>query len=209
MPTDRTASTWRTSVLGAGSLLVGLALLGVGVALLELAGLGLDPWNVLADGLRRRTGWSLGSLIIGIGVVVLLAWVPLGERPGLGTVANVALVGTVVDAVLAVAPPPQALGLRAVAMVAGIVTFGAGSGLYLSPGLGPGPRDGLMTGLTRVTGAPLSLVRAALELSALTAGWALGGTVGVGTVTYALGVGPCVAVALRLAAPLRARLPTR
>lgn len=172
-------------------LLPGLACCGIGMALMVLADLGLGPWIVLDQGLSERTGMPVGTTGILVGLVVLLAWVPLHQRLGVGTVCNVILIGVVLDAVLVVVPSPQALASRWAFMLAGVVLVGLGSGLYIGAGLGPGPRDGIMTGLA-ARGHSLRLVRTVLEVAALATGWLLGGSVGVGTVVFALGIGPLV-----------------
>lgn len=172
-------------------LVPGLVACGVGLALMVRADLGLGPWEALHQGLSERSGVPIGTMGILVGLVVLAFWVPLRQRPGVGTVCNVVLIGLVIDAVLAVAPEPERLVVRTACLVAGIVLMGVGSGLYIGAGLGPGPRDGLMTGLAG-RGHSLRLVRTLIELAALAAGWALGGTVGVGTIAFALGIGPLV-----------------
>jgi len=179
----------------------GLAACGVGLALMVRARLGLGPWDVLHQGLSTRTGLPIGILVILVGLLVLLGWVPLRQRLGIGTVCNALLIGLVIDAVLAVAPEPRALVARWAFLLSGVALMGLGSGLYIGAGLGPGPRDGLMTGLA-AKGHSLRLVRTVIELSALAAGWALGGTVGVGTLMFALGIGPLVQMFLgRLTIP--------
>ncbi len=169
----------------------GLAACGVGLALMVRARLGLGPWDVLHQGLSTRTGLPIGTLVILVGLVVLLGWFPLRQRLGVGTVCNALLIGLVIDAVLAVAPEPGGLVIRSAFLLTGVVLVGLGSGLYIGAGLGPGPRDGLMTGLAS-RGYSLRLVRTLIELSALGAGWALGGTAGLGTLVFALGIGPLV-----------------
>ena len=182
-------------------LLPGLVLCGTGLALMVLGDLGLGPWEVLHQGISERTGVPIGTVGIVVGFVVLVAWVPLRQRPGVGTLCNVVIIGLVVDAVLAVVSAPSATALRWACMLGGVVLFGLGSGLYIGAGLGPGPRDGLMTAISR-RGHSLRLVRTLIELSALIAGWALGGTVGVGTVVFAFGIGPLVQLFLgRLTIP--------
>ncbi len=182
-------------------LLAGLLLCGTSVALLVTSGLGLGPWDVLHEGLAVRTGLPIGRMVIAVGAVVLLGWLPLRQRPGIGTLANVVVIGLAVDAVLAVLPPFTGTGPRLLAAAAAVPLMGVGSGLYLGVDLGPGPRDGIMTGLAD-RGVPVGVARTGIELSALAAGWLLGGTVGIGTVWFALGVGPAVAWALpRLRAP--------
>ncbi|MGI8684515.1 MAG: YczE/YyaS/YitT family protein [Acidimicrobiales bacterium] len=172
-------------------LLPGLCACGLGLALMVLADLGLGPWEALHQGLSARTGVPIGTTGILVGMAVLVAWVPMRQRPGIGTVCNVVLIGLVIDAVLAVAPEPAGLVARVLYMGAGIVLFGLGSGLYIGAGLGPGPRDGLMTGVA-ARGHSLRLVRTLLELSVLAVGWALGGSVGIGTIAFALCIGPLV-----------------
>lgn len=182
-------------------LLPGLASCGFGLALMVLADLGLGPWEALHQGLSARTGIPIGTTGILVGVLVLVGWIPMHQRPGIGTLCNVAGIGLVIDAVLAVAPEPNGLVARAACLAVGIVAVGLGSGLYIGAGLGPGPRDGLMTGLA-ARGHSLRLVRTLIELSALAAGWALGGSVGVGTVAFAVTIGPLVQAFLgRLALP--------
>jgi len=184
-------------------LLTGLVLCGTGLALMVLADLGLGPWEVLHQGLSHRTGIPIGRTGILVGFVVLAAWVPLRLRPGLGTVCNVVLIGLVIDAVLALVPPPTGMAVRAAVMVAGVVLVGIGSGLYIGAGLGAGPRDGLMTGLAGRGVGSVRAVRTAIELSALSGGWLLGGRVGIGTIVFALGIGPLVQAALgRLTVPV-------
>jgi uncharacterized membrane protein YczE len=172
-------------------LLFGLVLFGVGIALMVRADLGLGPWDVLHQGLSERTDLAIGTITILVGLVVLLLWLPIRERPGLGTVLNVLLIGLVADATLAVLDAPEPMWLRVVFLVTGVFVFGPGSGLYIGAGLGPGPRDGLMTGLAR-GGRSVRRVRTSIELTVLAVGAALGGTVGVGTVLFALTIGPNV-----------------
>jgi uncharacterized membrane protein YczE len=170
-------------------LVAGIVLLGGGIALTVQARLGLSPYDVLHQGLSEVTGLSFGLVVILLGVVILLAWIPLGQRLGIGTVLNTLTVGLIVDAALATLPEPDSLALRWPYLLLGIVVIGLGIGLYIGAGLGPGPRDGLMTGIA-ARGHPLWLVRTLLELAALGAGWLLGGDVGVGTVLFAFGIGP-------------------
>lgn len=177
-------------------LYLGLVLYGVSIAALVVADLGLMPWEVLHQGLARRLNLSLGTVIIAVGVLVLLAWIPLRERPGLGTVSNVVVVGLVADAVLAVVDPPSSLAVRIALAAAGIACNALATAAYVGVGLGPGPRDGLMTGLARRTGRPVGPIRTGIEALVVAAGWLLGGTVGVVTVVYALAIGPLVQVLL-------------
>ncbi|MCG5434355.1 hypothetical protein LV457_18960 [Mycobacterium sp. MYCO198283] len=184
---------------GRGSaLLVGLVGYGVSMAMMVEAGLGLDPWDVLHQGLALRTPMSIGVASAVVGVAVLLAWIPLRNRPGVGTVANVVVIAVTVDAALWLLPTPTGLPLRSAVMVGGVVLNAASTVLYVGAGLGPGPRDGLMTGLVRRTGWSVRVVRTGIEVAVLTAGWLLGGTVGIGTVVYALGIGPLVQLFIRL-----------
>jgi uncharacterized membrane protein YczE len=170
-------------------LYAGLVLYGFSDGLLLLAGLGVDPWDVLHQGLSRTVGLAVGTWAIIVGAVVLLLWVPLRQRPGLGTVSNVIVIGLVINLTLDYLPAPGGLGLRVFTMVMGVFLNGVATGAYIGAGLGPGPRDGLMTGIA-ARGHSIRVVRTCLELSVLLAGWLLGGTVGVGTVVYALGIGP-------------------
>lgn len=186
------------TIFRSAQLLAGLWLAGLGAALQVRAGLGLDPWDVFHQGLARRVGHSIGVVVIAVGVVVLLAWIPLRQRPGVGTVANVLLVGTALDVSLGWLPEPTSLLLRVGVLGLGIVMSGAATGMYIGARLGPGPRDGLMTGFAQRSGRSIRLVRTAIELSVLVAGWFLGGTVGVGTVAYALAIGPLAQLFLRV-----------
>ena len=172
-------------------LYAGLVLYGVSMALMIRSELGLDPWVVFLQGLARQTGLSFGTVTIAVGALVLLVWIPLRPRPGLGTVSNVVVIGLVVDATLTVLPPGEGMPARVALLVAGIVANGAATGLYLGAGLGPGPRDGLMTGfVARHPRFSVRLVRTVIEITVLALGWLLGGTVGLGTVAYALTIGP-------------------
>ncbi|CAN5694932.1 hypothetical protein BH20ACT2_BH20ACT2_14390 [soil metagenome] len=171
-------------------LLVGLVLCGLGIALTVEADLGLGPWDVLHQGVAERTGLAIGVVTILTGVVVLLAWIPLRERPGLGSVCNVVIIGLVVDLALLVLPTPDG-AVRWAFLVVGVFLFGPGSGLYIGARLGPGPRDGLMTGIAR-RGHSVRVVRTGIELSALAVGFVLGGSVGVGTLLFAFSIGPNV-----------------
>jgi uncharacterized membrane protein YczE len=162
-----------------------------------LAGLGVDPWDVLHQGLSRRLGLGVGTWAIIVGAVVLALWIPLRQRPGVGTLSNVVVVGAVIDLAMATIPAPRGLLPRALAMICGVGLNGVATGAYIGAGLGPGPRDGLMTGLA-ARGHSIRLVRTSLELAALAGGWLLGGTVGIGTVVYALAIGPLAHVFIPL-----------
>ncbi|MDI3423190.1 membrane protein YczE [Streptomyces luteolus] len=179
-------------------LYVGLALYGASSALLVRAGLGLEPWNVLHQGLAELTGLTIGVVSIVVGAAVLLMWIPLRQRPGLGTVSNVFVVGLAMDGTLALVPDAHALAVRIPLLVGGIVLNGAATGLYISARFGPGPRDGLMTGLHQVTGRSIRLMRTAVEVAVVAVGFLLGGTVGIGTVLYALSIGPLAQLFLRV-----------
>jgi uncharacterized membrane protein YczE len=176
-------------------LLLGLVLCGVGIASMVAADLGLGPWDVLHQGISRLTGIPIGMVGILVGILVLGLWFPLRERPGLGTVLNVVVIGVVIDLTLLVLTTPGQLWVRIGMMLLGPVLFALGSGFYIGVGLGPGPRDGVMTGLAR-RGIPVGAARALLELSVLFGGWLLGGTVGAGTLVFAFGIGPLVHVLL-------------
>lgn len=183
-------------------LLLGLALFGFGEACLVAAGLGNSPWTVLAQGISLHSPLSVGAATVAISFVVLLLWVPLRQPPGLGTVANAVGIGLALQAALLVLPEHPGGVARWALLAAGVAIVGLGSGFYLTAALGPGPRDGLMTGLHRRSGRSLRLVRGTIEVSVLVAGWLLGGTVGVGTLAFALAVGPCVQLAVeRLSTP--------
>jgi uncharacterized protein len=192
-----TPSRWRPGPRRLGRLLAGLWIFGTGEALVVNAQFGNSPWTVFADGVSVQTPLTIGAATIATSFLVLLAWIPLRERPGLGTIANAIVVGLAMDATLALVELGSP-ALRVVELFGGIALVGLGSGLYLGTALGPGPRDGLMTGLHRRTGRPIALLRGGIELTALGCGAALGGTVGLGTVAFALLVGPSVALGLRL-----------
>jgi uncharacterized membrane protein YczE len=173
-------------------LYAGLVLYGASMALQIRAGLGLDPWDVFHQGIAERTGLSFGTVVIITGAVVLLAWIPLRQRPGFGTVSNVFVIGIAVDATLAVLPHAGSAPVAVAMLLAGVGLNGVAGGAYIGASLGPGPRDGLMTGLVRRTGGSIRAVRTTIELTVLVAGAALGGTVGIGTLLYAVSIGPLV-----------------
>jgi uncharacterized membrane protein YczE len=176
-------------------LLLGLGLYGLSLALLVRADLGLAPWDVFHQGVAEVTGLSLGAVIVATSFVVLMLWIPLRERPGVGTIANAVLVGVGVDLFSAVLPDVDGTVVRWLLLPAGVVLNGVATGLYIGAGMGPGPRDGLMTGIAR-RGHPIRVVRTSLELAVLIVGIALGGSFGVGTIAYALGIGPLVHIFL-------------
>ncbi|HEX6235039.1 MAG TPA: hypothetical protein VFZ63_18055 [Jiangellaceae bacterium] len=185
-------------------LYAGLILYGVSLALMVRAELGLDPWDVFHQGLADRLPLTFGQVVIVVGALVLLAWIPLRQRPGLGTISNVIVIGLAVDAALAVLPPPDPMAWRITFLVSGVVLNGVATAAYIGARLGPGPRDGLMTGLVARTGRSVRLIRTSIEVGVLATGWLLGGTVGVGTVLYAIAIGPLVHLLLpRLTVPDR------
>jgi uncharacterized membrane protein YczE len=191
-----------------GQLLVGLVLYGFSMALMIRSNLGLDPWDVFHVGLAAHLPITFGQVTILVGAFVLLLWVPLRQWPGLGTVANVVVIGLAADAGLALVGPPEALWARVVLLVSGIVLNGVAGGLYIGSQLGPGPRDGLMTGFARRSGLSIRVVRTTIEVLVLAVGWLLGGPVGLGTVLYAVAIGPLVQFFLpRLTVELTATLP--
>lgn len=196
---------WRSDRWWTGSpstlaiLVSGLFLFGSGEALLVLSGLGNSPWTVFAEGLSVHTGISIGWATFATGVGVLLLWIPLRQRPGMGTVGNIIVISASLQLVVTVMPAPEPLAARIAFVVAGITLIGIGSGFYLTCNLGPGPRDGWMTGLHHRTGWPVAWVRLSIEVVVLALGLLLGGTAGIGTIAVALFIGPSVAYGLRLA----------
>lgn len=188
----------RSGAVRGATLLVGLTGYGLSMAMMVRAGLGLDPWDVFHQGLSIHTGMTIGLASAVVGVAVLLAWIPLRNRPGIGTVANVVVIAVTVDAGLWLLSAPTSLPARIAMMVGAVVLNAVSTVLYVGAGLGPGPRDGLMTGLVVRTGLSVRLVRTSIEAAVLVAGWLLGGTVGVGTVVYAFGIGPLVQLFVRV-----------
>lgn len=187
-------------------LAAGLTSCGLGLSLMVRADLGLGPWEVLHQGISERVGLPIGAVGILVGFLVLLGWIPMRQRLGVGTLSNVVWIGLVIDGALAVLPTFDDVSVRIVALAGGVVLVGIGSGLYIGAGLGPGPRDGLMTGLA-ARGYSLRLVRTGIEVSALVLGWLLGGSVGIGTVLFAFAIGPLVQLFLpRLTVPHQATL---
>lgn len=178
-------------------LFVGLVLYGIAIALMIRGNIGASPWDVFAQGLSRTVGISFGLCTIIISGVVLLFWIPLKQRPGVGTIANAILVGVFADVGLALIPQANHLALQTLSFAAGLFMLAFATALYIGAGLGPGPRDGLMTGLVRVTGRPVWIIRTGIELTVVVVGFLLGGVVGAGTAAFALGVGPLTQVTLR------------
>ncbi|MBF4461463.1 MULTISPECIES: YczE/YyaS/YitT family protein [unclassified Rathayibacter] len=179
-------------------LLLGLALYGVADAMMIRAAIGVDPWTVFAQGLARQTGLGIGLLTNVIGLLVLLLWIPLRQRPGLGTVLNVLVVGTMIDVGLHVLPVPEEWWARGLSFAGGLLLLAVASGVYIGAHLGPGPRDGLMLGLHARLGVRIWIARSGVELSVLLVGWLLGGDVGVGTLLFAVLIGPLCSVTLPL-----------
>ncbi len=177
-------------------LIAGLLLFGLGIAAMADAGLGLGPWEVLHQGIGRHIGVDLGTVSILVGIPILFLWWPLGERPGIGTILNVVLIGTATNVALPLLPQPSQPVLQLAMTAAGVLVIGIATGLYLAADLGAGPRDGVMTGMHHRYGWSIRRARTAIELSALVAGFLLGGTVGIGTMLFAFGIGPIVQVAL-------------
>jgi uncharacterized membrane protein YczE len=179
-------------------LFAGLFLYGAGCALTVQAGLGVDPWTVFAQGVSIHSGIGIGWVTNILGFLILLLWIPLRQKPGVGTIANILLVGTSMQFVLWLVPPITGLAAQIGVLLGGILLVALASGLYIGARFGPGPRDGLMTGLNKRLGWPIWLCRALVEISVLVIGWLLGGTVGIGTVLFAALIGPLVHVALPL-----------
>jgi uncharacterized membrane protein YczE len=179
-------------------LYAGLVLYGISLAMEVRAGLGLDPWDVFHQGIANHTGLSFGTVVIVVGALVLLAWIPMRQKPGLGTVSNVIVIGLVVDVALDVIPAAGPLAAQFALLLAGVFLNAVAGAAYIGAGLGPGPRDGLMTGLVARTGRSVRIVRTSIEVGVLSVGALLGGSVGIGTVVYALGIGPLLHVLLPL-----------
>ena len=188
------ASRWAPSVVipRLPGLIAGLILFGIGIAFMAEADMGLGPWEVFHQGIARQLGVQLGTVSIVLGIPILLAWYPLGERPGVGTVLNIVLIGTATNVAMGVLPTITGQPQQLLVMFLGVVTIAAGSGLYLASDLGPGPRDGLMTGLHFRFGWSIRRARTAVELTVLVLGFLAGGTIGLGTVVFALGIGPVI-----------------
>lgn len=179
-------------------LMLGLMLFGLGESLLIASGMGVSPWTVLAQGIALKTSWSIGFATLVISLIILFLWIPLSQPPGIGTVLNALIIALMIDCSLILLPYPQTLVWQLLQAAVGVLVVGIGSGIYLTANLGPGARDGLMTGLQRKTGLPIAWIRIALEVTVVGIGWHLGGLIGVGTLLFAFGVGPCVAIGLLL-----------
>ncbi len=179
----------------------GLWLFGTGIALMVNARLGLGPWDVLSQGIAMRTGLRIGTVTMLVGAVVLLLWVFIRERPGIGTIANILLIGQAINLTLPLLPEFELVPIRFLELLLGMLVLGLGSAFYLGARLGAGPRDGLMLGLHRRTGWSIRVTRTIIEVGALSVGWLLGGTVGAGTIVLALGIGPVVQFMIRLVGP--------
>ena len=171
-------------------LLIGLFLYGASMALVIRGTLGQIPWDVLHVGVSHHVPLSFGTIVIGVSLLVLLGWIPLRQKPGVGTIGNALLIGPSADIVLSVVEPPEQLGWRILLLVGGVVLNGVATGMYIGSQFGPGPRDGLMTGLSKVTGRSIRLVRTGIEVTVVVVGWLLGGAVGIGTALYAVAIGP-------------------
>ena len=174
----------------------GLMLFGLGEGLLIVSLTGASPWSVLAQGISLNVNLSIGTITLFISIAVLILWIPLGQKPGMGTIFNALIIALMIDICIKFVPSPSSYIYQLILAVISVITVGIGGGIYLVSNLGAGPRDGLMIGLQKVTNSPVALVRAILEISVVTVGWYLGGTVGVGTLLFAFGIGPCVALGL-------------
>ena len=177
-------------------LIFGLFLFGLGETLLLASGAGVSPWTVLAEGMSIYSSYSVGWSTFWMSLAVLLLWIPLKQKPGIGTILNVIIIALVFDYTLPYLPNPENYGFKVLQVIIGVLITGLGSGFYLISNLGPGPRDGLMTGVQRITGKPIALVRSTIEVIVVFFGWKLGGTVGLGTIIFALGIGPTVAAGI-------------
>ena len=183
-------------------LIVGLIIFRAGDAVLISARLGNTPWTVLAEGIAENLDLSIGKSTFLVSFLVLLIWIPLREKPGIGTILNAILIAATIEFLLPILPTPETFSLQIIQVLAGIVLVAIGSGLYLTANLGPGPRDGTMTGLTKVTGVPIGRIRSGIEIFVIAIGWTLGGKFGIGTILFAILIGPCVAICLNMAGRL-------
>ncbi len=176
----------------------GLTLFGLGEGLLIVSFTGASPWSVLAQGISLNVNLSIGTITLLVSIAVLILWIPLGQRPGMGTIFNALIIALMIDLCIKFVPTPSNYIHQIILAVVSVILVGVGGGIYLVSNLGPGPRDGLMIGLQKVSNLPIAVVRATLEISVVGIGWYLGGTVGVGTLLFAFGIGPCVALGLYL-----------
>ena len=176
----------------------GLTLFGLGEGLLIVSFTGASPWSVLAQGISLNVNLSIGTITLLVSIAVLILWIPLGQRPGMGTIFNALIIALMIDLCIKFVPTPSNYIHQLILAVVSVILVGVGGGIYLVSNLGPGPRDGLMIGLQKVSNLPIAAVRATLEISVVGIGWYLGGTVGVGTLLFAFGIGPCVAFGLYL-----------
>ena len=179
-------------------LVIGLFLFGLGEAIIIGSGSGVSPWTVLAQGISSRTDLSIGMATFLISIFILIFWVPLKQIPGIGTILNAIIIASAIDLTLGFIPQPELIYLKILQASFGILIVGIGSGIYLASNLGPGPRDGLMIGLQQKTNTSIPLIRTIIEITAVTVGWFLGGIVGIGTILFVFGIGPCVGVGLTL-----------
>ena len=177
-------------------LIFGLFLFGLGETLLLASGGGVSPWTVLAEGISIYTKYSIGWCTLWISLTVLILWIPLKQKPGIGTILNAIIIALVLDVTLPYLPNPENYGFKILQIIVGVLIIGLGSGFYLISNLGPGPRDGLMTGIQKITNQPIALVRSTIEVSVVFFGWMLGGNAGLGTIIFALGIGPAVALGI-------------
>ena len=175
---------------------LGLILFGIGETLLITANAGVSPWTVLAQGLSFKTNYSIGLTTFFVSIGVLCLWIPLKQKPGIGTILNTIIVSVVIDISLPYLPSPETIFFQLLQIIFAVIIVGLGSGFYLLANLGPGSRDGLMTGLQRITNKPISIIRAIIEISVVIIGWYLGGVVGIGTIVFALGIGPLVSAGI-------------
>jgi len=176
----------------------GLTLFGLGEGLLIVSFTGASPWSVLAQGISLNVNLSIGTITFLISIAVLILWIPLSQKPGMGTILNALIIALMIDLCIKFVPTPTNYYNQLILAVISVILVGIGAGIYLVSNLGPGPRDGLMIGLQKITNLPIAVVRATLEISVVTVGWYLGGTVGIGTLLFAFGIGPCVALGLFL-----------
>ena len=179
-------------------LVIGLFLFGLGEAIIIGSGSGVSPWTVLAQGISSKTDLSIGMATFLISILILIFWVPLKQIPGIGTILNAIIIASAIDLTLGFIPKPELIYLKILQASFGILIVGIGSGIYLASNLGPGPRDGLMIGLQQKTNTSIPLIRTIIEITAVTGGWFLGGIVGIGTILFVFGIGPCVGVGLTL-----------